>query len=191
MTTRQNDILHLIRASYLDAIVLAFLGIQFVIPVAYFLLLPIVPAMIALQVFLVSTSVVLVSAGILIGLSFFILGVDVGLWTVVYVITGCALGMVWRSGSSWIIRALVTTAAAAASLLGVIIALSCLTNIGLAEIAQLAQGLAIFEGRPLASLFGVSLLLIGFLIWGVSDQLVSRVLDQLGDLQKHGTNPDQ
>jgi hypothetical protein len=183
MTIKKNEILYMTRVAYLDAIALAFLGIQFVIPVAYILLLPIIPAIVALQVCLVSVPMALVSTSILIGLSFFVLGIDVGLWALVYVLTGCALGIVWRFGSSWFTRAIVTTTTAAASLLGVIFALSWITKISLAEFENAAQSLSIYRGLPLDLLFGVSIILIGFVIWLASDRLVSKVLIQLGDFQ--------
>lgn len=186
MMIKQNEILYMVRVAYLDAIVLAFLGIQFVIPVAYLLLLPTVPAIIALQVSLVSVPMALASASILIGLSFIVLGIDVGLWAVVYVTTGWTLGMVWRLGSPWPIRALVTTATTVASLSGVIFALSWLVGISLIEVEAMAQGLSIYQGLPLPFLFGISVFIIGLLVWGVSDKLVSKVLNQLGGSWEHG-----
>lgn len=187
MIIKRNDILYMVRVAYLNAICLAFLSIQFVVPVAYLLLFPTVPAIVALQLFLVSVSMALVSAGMLIGISFFVFGIDVGLWSVVYVITGCALGVAWRFGSSWFIRAFITTIAAAASLVGVLISLSWITGISLSEVDTVVKGLSPYRELPLPFLFGVSVLIIGLLIWLVSDQLVSRVLGQLGEMQEHKT----
>ena len=178
---KQNELLYMTRAAYLNAIALAFLGLQFVIPVAYLLLLPIVPAIFALQVCLVSARRALLSGCILLVLAFLVLGIDVGLWTVVYVATGSALGLVWRSRAAWFVRAAATTATAGLSLLGVILALSRLTQISLAQAAGVAQNLPVFQGLPLASLFGVAVILIGLLIWLASDRLVFAVITQLQD----------
>lgn len=174
----------LTQIAMLNAIILSFLGIQFIIPFAFILLLWIVPTIFALEIILgdVPWQLAFLSGLVLLALAFTLFGLDVGLWTIVYLLVGSLSGWGQRFGLHWSIRLLSTTLAFALLLVAMIAVLGWLVQIEWQEIKEILENLNQFN--PLPTLALIPAMGIGLVTWAIMlsvgvEWFLSRVLRHL------------
>ena len=165
----RDQILALTRLAFLNAIFLAAMSVQFVIPPLFLIFLWLLPALFAIQAYYAPMRLVALSAFMVALLSFSLLGFTGGLWSLVYAWVGVALAVSWRRGQ-WGRRILVTGLALFAALLAAIVIMAWLVQVTWLDAVAIAARLSLMPPDRLlpaaiVALFIWSLILAGLLNW--------------------------
>ena len=162
-----------------NAIILSFLSIQFVVSPAFALMLWIVPTIFALEACRVPLGTTVLSGLLLVTMSLVLFGVDIGLWTLLYVSAGGTLGIGQRGGWHWSIRFVATWAVLTALLMAIAATFAWMMQMDLLQVINIAR-----TSHPLY-LWGVFLVLaLGLTGWmvivaAVVDRFLHRVLGHM------------
>ena len=145
----------------LNAIALSLMGIQFLLPVALIALITIVPAIFALEVRLLPKNLWPLFGMSALLLSLLMFGLDIGLWTLVYLVLGMVYGLNLKLGWGRLIRVLTTGIACATLLGGVAFFLAWIIQLDWAMLMTYTS--ATMDEAPLL-LIGIG----GLIIWGLA-----------------------
>lgn len=175
----RNRILGFTRIAFMDAIVFSFLGIQFVVPPVFVVLLVIVPTIFALKVYYVTFRIVALSGLVSILLATALFGVPVGVSMCIYFVAGTMLGLAWRYRLGFVLRWLLTGFGFALALILALFAFLYLANIQFIDLASVLPGdvarISSFVGPLLACGFILYVLLLAL----GADRLLAQTLRQL------------
>jgi hypothetical protein len=175
----REKVLTLNRIAFLDALIFSFLGIQFVIPLAFILLLIIIPTIIALQFYHMPIKHALLSGLLLLVLTFALFGISIALWELLYFVVGGAIGIGWRFHIHILLRLLLATIVFVISLLVIAFSFGALAQVSWQDIISLMARYPWALQVP-----WIPIILVGLSIWAMLlslgvENLLSRVLKQL------------
>lgn len=175
----RDRILALTQIAFLNALILSFLGVQFVIPFASIVFLVVIPVIFALQVYHVAIRVTFLSGMTVIMLSSILFGIVLGFWTLVYFVLGLALGWGCRKRMPTVIRVFLVSLLFCISLIVLIIAFGWMADITWTEISVAVSRYELLNQFPLIPLMVLGLVGWAFLNTFGADRILSRVLQQL------------
>jgi hypothetical protein len=175
----RDQILGLTRVAFLNALILSFLGIQFVIPFASIFLLVVIPVIFALQVYRVEIRVVFLSSLTVIIFSSILFGIVLGIWTLVYFVLGIALGWSCRKQIHLGLRLSLVSFLFCISLIILVLTFGWIAEISWADITGVIGRYELLNQYPLIPLMGLGLVVWGFLNALGADRILSRVLKQI------------
>jgi hypothetical protein len=175
----REKVLTLNRIAFLDALILSFLGIQFVIPLAFILLLVIIPTITALQFYHIPLKHALLSGLLLIVFTFALFGISIALWEFLYFVVGGAIGIGRRFRMHILFRLLLATIAFVISLAMILLSFGILAQVSWQDIISSMAQYPFLMRFPWFPIFLLGLFFLAiFLSLGV-ENLFSRVLKQL------------
>lgn len=172
-------ILNLTQVAFLNALILSLLGIQFIFPFASVVLLIIVPVVFALQIYHRAIKISILSGLLVVLLSSILFGVIMGLWTLVYLILGIALGLGFQYRIPLGLRFGLVGSLFSVSLAIIILVLGWLAGINVLDITAMLSRYGLSNRVPLAVLIGIGLIGWAFMTALGSDRILSRVLSQI------------
>jgi hypothetical protein len=175
----RDKILGLTQIAFLNALILSFLGVQFVIPFASIVLLIVIPVIFALQVYHVAIRLVFLSGLTVVILSSILFGVVLGIWNLVYFALGIALGWSCRKRIPIGLRLFMVSLLFCISLIVLIVAFGWMADINWADITIAITRYKPLNQLPLIPVMGIGLLGWAFLNTFGADRILSRVLKQL------------
>lgn len=172
-------ILTLNHIAFLDALIFSFLGIQFVFPPVFILLLVIIPTIIALQFYHMPVKYALLSEFLLIVLTMALFGISIALWELLYFGVGAAIGIGWRFHFHILLRLLVATVVFVICLAMIVISFGALAQVSWRDIIS-----SMAQYPWLLQVPWIPITLVGFAVWAIFmslgvENLLSRVLKQL------------
>jgi hypothetical protein len=175
----RDQILGLTRVAFLNALILSFLGIQFVFPFASIFLLVVIPVIFALQVYHVSIRLAFLSNFTLVLFSSILFGIVLGIWTIVYFVLGMVLGWSFRNQIKFILRISLVSLLFCISLITLMFAFGWIANITWEEISEVIGKYELLNQYPL-----IPFMVLGLMVWGFlnslgADRILSRVLKQI------------
>ena len=168
----------LTRMAFLNAIIISFLSMQFVMPAAFVLLLALVPVIFALAFAEVSAVTATLSSFALILISSLLFGLDVGLWTLVYGLVGLVLGMSWRLHLPWGLRLAGTSLAFATGLAAAVALFAWISRVSWQDVGNLLSRVDIRGFVPLLPAAAVGLTAWSVAMAATADRILGRVLRQ-------------
>ena len=175
----REKVLNLNRIAFLDALILSFLGFQFVIPLAFILLLIIIPTIIALQFYHIPLNQAVLSGLVLIVLVFFLFGFSVALWELLYFVVGGAIGFSRRFRIHIIFRLLLATLLFGICMGMIVVSFGLLAQITWQDIMSEMVNYPLLFQLPWIPIFLMGLFVWAFLLSLGVENLFSRVLTQL------------
>lgn len=175
----REKILTLNRIAFLDALILSFLGIQFVIPLVFILLLVIIPTIIALQFYHIDFKYALLSGLVLIVFTFALFGISIALWEFLYFVVGGAIGLSRRVKIHILVRLLIATIVFVVSLIMVFLGLGILAQVSWQDIISSTTQYPLLVQFPWIPIFLLGLFFLAILLSLGVENLLSRVLKQL------------
>ena len=173
------QILGLTQIAFLNALILSFLGVQFVIPFASIVLLLVIPVIFALQVYHVAIRVAFLSGLSVVVLSTILFGVVLGIWTLVYFVLGIALGWGRRNRLPSALRLFLVSLLFCVAIIAIMFAFGWMANITWVGITGTLAHYQLLNRLPLIPLIGLGLAGWALLNTLGADQILSRVLRQL------------
>jgi hypothetical protein len=175
----RNHILALTQVSFLSALILSIVSIQFVLPFSFVLLLLIVPVIFALQTYHVRILTSLVSGLAVVILSFALFGIAVGLWTFIYYLAGTMLGLGQKYRFPLLVRILSNTLAYSAALCTILLIFMWIARLGWQEITNLLALYPLLNPIVSIQVLFIGMIISALLVSLVADSFLSRVLHQL------------
>jgi hypothetical protein len=175
----REKIFTLNRIAFLDALIFSFLGIQFVIPLAFVLMLVVIPTIIALQFFHMSLKYALLSGLLLLALTFALFGISIGLWGLLYFVVGGVIGLGWRFHIHILLRLLLATIVFVISMIVIVFSFGALAQVSWRDIIS-----SMAQYPWLLQVPWIPIILVGLSVWALLmslgvENLLSRVLKQL------------
>jgi hypothetical protein len=175
----REQVLALSRIAFLDALILSFLAIQFVVPLMMIFLLFVIPTIIALQFYHLPFRYALISGILLCLLTLAFFGLPIALWELLYFIVGAAVGLGRRIHVHMAFRLLFATIAFAVTLFLITLVFGAFARVSW----QNAMGLLERISWPF-QLPWPWIILVGILVWATLlslgvEGLLSRILKQL------------
>lgn len=175
----RDQILGLTQVAFLNALILSFLGVQFIIPFTSIVLLVVIPVIFALQVYHVAIRVAFLSSLTVVILSSILFGVVLGFWTLVYFVLGMALGWGFRKRLPFGLRLFLVGLLFCISLILLMVAFGWMADITWTEILMAVSRYELFNQVPLIPLMGLGLVGWAFINTFGADRILGRVLHQL------------
>jgi hypothetical protein len=174
-----QTLISLTRVAFLNAIVLSLLGIQFLIPPSFIVMLLLVPMVYLLQMYTSSFRHVFLSCVLMLALTLSLYGVGIFAWTAFYSLVGVTSGLAIKMGFVKPLRVIIIAIAYITSFALFIAGLSRLIGLEWQEIAMKYDKLTLGIDISFTSMF-----VVGIVFWGIAlslciDWLVQRVLRQI------------
>ena len=173
------QILRLTQIAFLNALILSFLGIQFVIPFASIALLLVIPVIFALQVYHVPIKIAFISGLAIVILSFVLYGVILCIWSLTYFVLGITLGWSYRNRIPFGYRLFLVSLVFYVSILGIMIIFGRMANITWEYISDTIKNQQLLQQVPLIPIMGIGLMGWAILNSFGTDRILYRVLHQL------------
>ena len=175
----EHTLLSLTRVAFLNAMVLSLLGIQFLIPPSFMVMLLLVPMIFSLQMYISSFRHVFLSCVFLLVLTLSLYGIGIFSWTIFYSLVGIAGGFTMKKGFSKALRVFMIAFAYITSFALFVMGLGALIGLKWDEI--MVEYHVITQRTNLNFMIILSL---GIIIWGLIlsfcvDWLVLRILKQV------------
>lgn len=104
MTAEQTYLQSLTQLAFHNALILSLLGLQFMLPVTFIILLVLIPTLIGLQVYKASRYLIFLSGCLLIFFAFVLFGAAIGMWCLIYWSIGAILGLSIQGKWPWLLR---------------------------------------------------------------------------------------
>jgi hypothetical protein len=177
--TERDWILALTRVAFLDAVVFSFLSIQFVMPPTFVILLWVVPTVFALQAYHVPLRLTGSSGVLVVLMSSVVFGIAIGIWTWIYFMAGCVLGVGRRYHLPLVLRLLTTAMTFATCLFASVIVFGWLANISWQEISAALVLLPAPDQIPILPCMIVGLALWSMLLSLGTESSLARILRHL------------
>lgn len=169
----------LVKIAFLNAIILSFLSVQFVMPAMFLLFLAFLPVVFALMFYYAPARMAILGTLALTIIASVLFTPYTGLWTLLYGLVGTVLGLAWRLGFPWPLRLAGTILTFAISLGGIIALFMRVTQIGWQELRGVVEQVGIPGQFPLTSVIAVGLVTWAAALGIVANWTLGRVLGQL------------
>jgi len=172
----RDRLLLLTRIAFLNAIILSFLAVQFVISPIYIVFLVLIPVTFGLQIYHASLGKAALSFILVITLAFLLFGIVVGYWALIYAIIGCGLGLARKYRLPYWLRLPMISTTYFLSITGILYTFGRFANISWDDLMAVISGYLPLEGVQIFSMLSIGLFFWSLLNTIGSEQLISRVL---------------
>jgi hypothetical protein len=181
--SQRERLLRLTRIAFLDGLALSLLSLQFVVPPLLVVMLVIVPAVIALQIYHAPDGFTFLSLLVLVLAAYVLYGPVSAVWTAVYAVIGAAMGLARRAKAPYAARLLVEGPLCVAGIAAAAFTFAALAGMRWADLA------AFLSPLPWLRQYFGPLFAAGVLAWGLissagSDAFLQRVLNQMYFLER-------
>jgi hypothetical protein len=174
----RRQVLALTQAAFLNALILSFLSLQFVLPPIFILLLWVLPTIFALEVYNLPAKIAVLSNVIVLAIAFILFGPTLGFWALVYLLVGGGVALQRQWHLPWVVRLPITIVFLTLALLGVTLAMGWVAQINWTEAGNLIKSVGMQQ------LLSVPVILLGLGGWAAIlslsiDKTLSKVLEYL------------
>lgn len=182
--SNRNRLRNLTLIALMNAIVIALIAVQMVVPLAFLPLLCVVPTVFAVEAYAAPLRLTLLSCAIVIAIAGLGFGLAVGAWAAVYVLAGTVAGLTRRWGWPAAARGLALALALALLVGGVVAAFTVLAGLNVSDLLrQAAQISARVPSQPIVvpieGVLGVGLAIFVVTFAILIDRLLNTVLGRL------------
>lgn len=175
---QRSIIISLTRIAFLNALVLSFLSIQYILIFSFLISIWVIPVIFALENILTETKYFALSAVFMTICSFIIFGISTGCWVIVYFFLGGIIGGLYRKKVHKSIRVLLGMITYAVSIVGIVITFMALVGVNASDLDLLAGKW--LPGASIEQASSLALLVSAFFLVLLIDYSVERVCKHLG-----------
>lgn len=177
MTTEQTYLQTLTQLAFHNALILSLLGIQFVLPVTFIILLVLVPTLIGLQVYKkASYFLIFLSGCLLIFFAFVLFGVAIGMWCLIYWSIGAVLGISIQGKWPWLMRIMSSSLSFMLMLALIMVGFAWIAQVNWADVQQAFLQVPFIDGEELIPIGIVGLGGTGLILAAMVDRFLNYLL---------------